>query len=194
MPSSFISTSVSTLFAIIAISLTGCEQNGDGEPAENDADAGQANADGGTNANAEVSADVRHARSLWDRIENYADWPQPEGFAGWQEGTSPHGSVLRYYVNDAAQENLTQDGAVIVKENYSEESEDELLSVTIMEKRAGYDPETENWFYVKYAPDGSIMDNPQGQDLAGLVGKGASAGCIPCHATAGGGDYLFMND
>jgi len=30
--------------------------------------------------------------------------------------------------------------------------------------------------------------------LAGRVGKGADAGCIPCHAQAGGDDHLYTTD
>jgi hypothetical protein len=142
----------------------------------------------------EPSADVQHAQALWEEMEDYEKWPVPEGFAGWKEGKSPHGAILRYYVNPAAQEDLTQDGAIIIKENYAEESEDALKSVTVMEKRAGYDPETGDWFYVKYSPKGKVMTNPAGAELAGLVGKGGDMGCIPCHSAAGGDDYLFMND
>ncbi len=142
----------------------------------------------------EPSADVKHARALWAEIKEYSDWTQPEGFEGWNEGKSPHGAVLRYYVNAVAEGDLTKDGAVIVKENYSEQSEDALKSVTVMQKRQGYDPETGNWFYVKYAPDGTVLSNPKGKKLAGLVGKGADKGCVPCHAAAAGDDYLFMND
>jgi hypothetical protein len=140
----------------------------------------------------QVNEDVEHARNLWTQIEDYPKWPAPEGFEGWQEGKSPHGSVLRYYVNAEAQEGLMTDGAVIVKENYSEQSDDALMSVTVMEQRKGYDPETGNWFYVKYSPDGEVMGDKK--KLAGLVGKGGSKGCIPCHATADGDDYLFIND
>ncbi len=141
-----------------------------------------------------ANPDVRHAQALWTEIQDYAAWPVPEGFEGWQKGKSPHGAVLRYSVNAAAREDLTKDGAVIVKANYSEESDDALMALTVMQKRAGYDPETGNWFYVKYAPDGSVMTNPEGKPLAGLVGKGGDAGCVPCHAAAGDDDYLFMND
>jgi len=147
-------------------------------------------AEGGEMAN----KDVVHAQQLWTQIENYENWTEPEGFKGWQKGTSPHGSILRYYVNAAAEQDLTKNGAVIVKENYSEENKNALKSVTVMEKRTGYDPETNNWFYVKYSPEGKVMENPKGAKLAGLVGKGGTQGCIPCHRDAGGGDYLFMND
>ena len=59
-----------------------------------------------------------------------------------------------------------------------------LKAVTIMlQREPGYD-DNDNWFWVKYAPDGSVMKNP----------KGIKAGCISCHLSAEGGDYLFFND
>lgn len=173
------------LVAALVLFAVSCGETGKEEPQtqmQSSESAGKAN------------EDVQHAKALWTEIKNYSTWTVPEGFSGWQEGKSPHGAVLRYFVNDIAAGGLTKDGAVIIKENYSEESEDALKSVTVMEKRQGYDPETQNWFYVKYSPDGKVMKNPQGVELAGLVGKGKGQGCVPCHAAAGGDDYLFMND
>ncbi len=156
--------------------LTGCSKKGKQEAEE------------------KANEDVQYATDLWEQIKDYNNWTQPEGFKGWQEGKSPHGSVLQYYINDTAVEDLTADGAVIVKENYSKESKDAIMSVTVMEKREGYDPETKDWFYVKYSPKGEVMKNPAGKDLAGLIGKGGTKGCVPCHSAADGNDYLFMND
>lgn len=182
---------LSLVLVVLMVVAAGC-----GEPEGAEAGAGDPNANGSTEKQDKdrEDKDLEHAKELWDQIKNYSSWNQPEGFEGWDDGVSPHGSVLRYYVNDTAEEDLTQDGAVIVKENYSERSEDALMSVTVMEKTEGYDPETENWFYVKYSPEGEVMKDEQGKPLAGLVGKGKDKGCVPCHSTAGGGDYLFMND
>ena len=63
----------------------------------------------------------------------------------------------------------------------------------MFQREEGYDPETRDWFYAKYLPDGSMDENPMGMALAGLVGKGADAGCIACHQGAGD-DYLFTTD
>jgi hypothetical protein len=136
--------------------------------------------------------DVRLAEDLWMEIKGYRTWPPPKGFEGWQEGQSPHGKFLRYYVNDIGQEDPTKDGTVIVKANYTEASYDALASLTVMQKRQGYDPENADWFYVQYSPDGKIMTDDRGQKIAGPVGKGTDAGCVPCHKSAPGGDYLFM--
>ena len=70
-----------------------------------------------------------------------------------------------------------------------------LLAVTVMVQREpGYDPEDNNWFYAKYAPDGAIVMANNGMAMAGRVAKGMEAGCIPCHVKAGGGDFVFWND
>jgi len=63
-----------------------------------------------------------------------------------------------------------------------------------MFKRQGYDPENKDWFWVKYAPDGSILKNPKGMKLAGRVAKGMPEGCIACHTAAPGGDMVYNNN
>jgi hypothetical protein len=63
-----------------------------------------------------------------------------------------------------------------------------------MKKIDGYDPENEDWFWVKYAPDGGVAEGEGGIPLAGRVAKGTSQGCIACHANAKGDDYVFAND
>ena len=63
----------------------------------------------------------------------------------------------------------------------------------MLQREAGYDDDNDNWFWAKYAPDGSVMANPKGMKLAGRVAKGMPAGCISCHLSAEDGDYLFFN-
>ena len=63
-----------------------------------------------------------------------------------------------------------------------------------MYKRNGYDRDNNDWFWVKFLPDGSLDSNPEGVKLAGRVAKGMSAGCIACHKAAPGGDLVFNND
>ena len=97
------------------------------------------------------------------------------------------------------------DGVLIAKKNYLGEAitamdvandpDAYLDSVTIMfQRQPGYDPENNDWFWVKYAPDGSIMANPMGMSLAGRIAKGMDTGCIACHVAAPGGDYVFSHD
>jgi len=141
--------------------------------------------------------DVAYAESLWrSQLANYESWSPYPGYEGWQPGNSPHGKVLRYYINDVAKRNSDRPGygSIIVKENYSQERQDALVAVTVMQKIKGYDPENGDWFWIKYGPNGEVLKNPKGMKLAGRVAKGANQGCIACHSNAGGGDFLFVND
>ncbi len=140
--------------------------------------------------------DMQRAGNLWSRMSGYRSWPSYPDLGGFQDGQSPHGKFLKYHINSAASNNHRNPGAgsIIVKENYMSASPSALGAITVMEKVPGYDPENGDWFWVKFAPDGSVMKNPKGMSLAGRVAKGMEQGCIACHANADGGDFLFIND
>ena len=117
------------------------------------------------------------------------------------EGVAPHGMMLETFYTSATIGDHT--GDLVVKRNYGPEgvSEDEvqrepekhLGAVTVMFRReAGYDADNQDWFWVKYLPDGSLDKNAMGMSLAGRVAKGADEGCIACHS--GVDDYLFTTD
>lgn len=119
------------------------------------------------------------------------------------EGFDPHGVLLETFYTTAIVDG--HEGDLVVKRNYGPESvtiddvlinpEGHLGSVTVMFRReAGYDSDNQDWFWVKYLPDGSLDKNPLGISLAGRVGKDADAGCIACHVGAGGDDYIFTSD
>ena len=119
------------------------------------------------------------------------------------KGMPPHGLIL-----ELMEKNVTIDGhtgALVIKKNYGGnglsindvigDPNKYLKSVTIMFQREdGYDSENMNWFYGKYAPDGSLLKNPKDVELAGRVAKGATTGCISCHKAAPGGDFIFNHD
>jgi len=141
--------------------------------------------------------DVAYADSLWDVMEGYTGW---ESQTEVMDGGSPHGALVRIYTNTL--QILGVEVYVIVKDNYGGEDAtietvsaapaDYLVAVTVMAQREpGYDPENGDWYWAKYFPAGSLDVNPAGVPLAGRVAKGADTGCIACHASAEGGDYLF---
>lgn len=144
--------------------------------------------------------DVAFAQALWKEMDGYMEWPMRSGV---YPGTSPHGDFLRVYANVV---NIDGESHVaIVKDNFvgddaSVESveraaKDYLVAVTVMVQRdPGYAPDHGDWYWVKYLPDGSLDTNAAGVELAGRVGQGESRGCIPCHANAQEGDYVFLND
>ena len=143
---------------------------------------------------------VAYAAQVWAQMDGYRHWKMTTPV---YKGQSPHGAYLRLYSSF-----VTVDGAarpIIVKENYggrgvtaeaaTSDPDTWLKAVTIMlQRETGYDADNDNWFWVKYAPDGSVMSNDKGAQLAGRVAKGMPAGCIACHTNAKGGDYLFVND
>lgn len=146
------------------------------------------------------SEDVQFAEKLWKSVKGYESWLVKSEF---YKGQHPHGKVLRTYFSI-----VTIDGKnypAIIKDNYggndatlssvSKKPENFLDAVTIMVKREdGYDNDNQNWFWVKYKPDGSIDKNEKNMALAGRVAKGMDAGCISCHSGAKGNDYFFSND
>jgi len=113
----------------------------------------------------------------------YRSWPHWPGKGSLYQGQHPHGAFLTTYVNPEAAKAISAragtlpDGAMVVKENYS--ADKQLAAITVMYRVKGYNPEGGDWFYLKYAPDGSI-------DKEGKV-----AGCIGCHAAVRGNDWLF---
>lgn len=119
------------------------------------------------------------------------------------EGVEPHGFVLETFFTHATIDGHT--GRLIVKRNYGPEGvgvdavqmdpAKHLAAVTVMFQREdGYDADTQNWFWVKFLPDGSLDKNPAGMSLAGKVAKGADQGCIACHTGAPGEDFVFTSD
>ena len=130
-----------------------------------------------------------NAQSVWSYLESapYTDWPLFPGTSRFQPGMSPHGALLITYVNDTARTALMRrtgpfpagplpDGSIIVKENYTPDRT--LDAVTVMYKRAGYNPEHGDWYWLKRAANGNV-------DAEGMV-----VGCQNCHSAAAR-DYVL---
>ncbi|MCF6158772.1 MAG: hypothetical protein E3K32_09410 [wastewater metagenome] len=136
----------------------------------------------------EVGKAVRFAHELWDTMqtaeyqENWHMWPGKEAF---YSGTRPHGTLLTTYVNNTAYDAIVNgeeqlsNGSIIIKENYTPDKN--LTTLTVMEKKEGYNPDDNNWFWVAYSPDGSIK-------MAGKVDA-----CISCHGKESDNDYIFTS-
>lgn len=145
-------------------------------------------------------ADVAFGKKLWTSVAGYETWKLHTDV---YRGQSPHGKFVRLYSTW-----VTVDGRshpLIIKDNYAGRGVSAeavgadrtkwLRSVTIMlQREEGYDPDHDDWYWAKYAPDGSIETNPAGVKLVGRVAKGTTRGCISCHDLADGEDYLFSND
>lgn len=116
------------------------------------------------------------ATALWNHLEGvkYAStYKLYPGKGRMYAGSQPHGAFLTTYVNDAAHRALSNDtkplpvGSILVKENYMPDRK--LAAVTVMYKVAGFDPQNNDWYWLK-------------RDAAGKVeASGKVAGCIGCH-------------
>lgn len=113
-------------------------------------------------------------------------------------GSRPHGSIQESIATDVVIDG--HKGRLIVKQNYGGEGEltprsvyqsapnMNLEAVTIMFKReAGYAPDSADWFWAEYKPDGSVI-NYEGVNLSGR-----SPLCIGCHQGLGGTDLEILN-
>lgn len=142
--------------------------------------------------------DQDFASALWQNMQdqNLAGEDAVQSFP--YPGTDPHGMMLETFYTEGSVDSMT--GALVIKRNYGPEvvsvdqvldsPGDHLAAVTIMFRRTDdYAPDTGNWFWAKYLPDGSLDQTPDGTPIAGMA-----QGCIACHSGAGGDDYLFTTD
>jgi len=141
--------------------------------------------------------DVEKAGQLWAMMqkEDYRNtwkmWPGKEAF---YKGSHPHGALLTTYVSDSAHDALVNkkgsmpDGAIVIKENYMPDKK--LGAITVLKKKAGYNPDAGDYFWVKFGGEGSVltkkMDDGSEMSLAGKV-----PGCIGCHSAVKVNDFLF---
>ena len=131
---------------------------------------------------------------MWSFIKNarYDQW-SPAGDSGdYRESNRPHGALVKTYMNRIAAGNpeTLPHGSIIIKENFSPEKK--LMAVTLMHRAKGYNPDGNDWYWIKYNPDGTtaMADTPNGQ----MKIAGKAQGCIDCHSGADGDDYSFFND
>lgn len=135
---------------------------------------------GGATLPAPAGTDLWNYLTKMNYRESFSLWP---GKGKLYKGTEPHGMLLTTYVNKTAlgaiqgKKGTMPAGAIVVKENYKPDKK--LAATTVMYKVAGFNPEAGNWFWVKYASDGTIQK------------EGKVGGCIGCHGRAKGNDFLF---
>ena len=136
------------------------------------------------------------AGELWNKmqVENYREnWEMWPGKNAFYKGTEPHGSLLTTYVNDSAYEAIMykggkmSPGAIIIKENYMPDKT--LGAITVMHKIEGFNPDANNWFWVKFGQDGKVMTMEKNGMTMKLAGK--VPGCINCHGVRSSNDYVY---
>lgn len=124
------------------------------------------------------------AADLWQIIgqdKPYAEYGFWSGLEGIMKGQSPHGALVRTFVNDHALNPGLEGypyGSIIVKENFMADTT--LAKLTVMYKVKDYNPEAGDWFWAVYGPDGT----------AEMEGKIQS--CISCHGMHQGDDFVLL--
>ena len=118
-----------------------------------------------------TDADADYAAQLWTEMEKIGMVGDGMLRAFPYEGVEPHGLMLETFYTTASVNGHT--GDLVVKRNYGPEgvSADAVLAdpakhlgaVTVMFRREkGYDADNQDWFWVKYLPDGTHRQEPQG--------------------------------
>ncbi len=166
----------------------------EGEPSQNNA-AQNKPATQRPSENQAVATETAFDERFWKYLlaNNYKNWAPVAGTNGdFYPGTSPHGDLLKMYLNRAAASNpqTLPNGSVIIKENYGPDRT--LLAITVMYRSKGFYPDGGDWYWIKYNPDGTTARGPADQGAQKILG--AAQSCIDCHSTAAGGDFTFFND
>lgn len=162
---------------------------------------------GGDTASADTESEPFEER-LWSYLigNNYKNWaPAPGQTGDFYTGQSPHGALLKCYMNRTAigdVKNL-RPGSVVILEDYR--SDRSLKTISVMYRTEGFNPGGNDWYWVAYHPDGSVVqerrqadpsvDAELAMDASGhskIMGKATT--CISCHQNATDTDFAFFND
>lgn len=141
----------------------------------------------GAGTTVQAEAPDTTAAAVWAHLqeENYRDnWAMWPGKDRLYAGQEPHGMLLTTYLNPLALDAVTNRagalpaGSIVVKENFAADSA--FAAATVMYKAEGYDPEHNDWFWMKRNADGTVE------------AQGRVQMCIACHSAEGGGqnDYI----
>ncbi|MBI84471.1 MAG: hypothetical protein CMJ81_14855 [Planctomycetaceae bacterium] len=108
-------------------------------------------------------------------------------------GKNPHGAFLKLYANQAARSRPQEPPhqSIFVLENYAADQRT-LMAVEVMYRAKNFDPSHNDWYWIKYFPDGTVVSTSTEKGNKPIAGRFAS--CIACHRRAAGNDYVFAND
>ncbi len=127
------------------------------------------------------------AERVWQRVTeeyDYKQFPEWPGHEGIQPGQAPHGRLHQIYINPIlynalpAEDKIVPYGSIIFKENLN--IDEERVAITVMVKVDGFDPEHNDWYWIKYTKDGEA------------VAEGKVDGCISCHEGVKDNDYVII--
>jgi hypothetical protein len=123
----------------------------------------------------------------------YTAWPPFPGKEGLRQGQSPHGDFVRLYANTAAlaDPKALPPGSILVLEAYAADQKTRT-GINILYRVKGYDPKNNDWYWMKYNEDGTVVRTAPAEGNKPMAGR--VTGCIECHRQAGGNDLVFSND
>lgn len=136
-------------------------------------------------------------QSFWKHLtkpeSSYKKWGSLTEKKGLRASQDPHGEFVQTFANKIAIEGHTSlpNGAVLVAENYDKDKK--LRDISVMYRSKGADPQHNDWYWLKYLPDGSIARTSEKEGKKPMAGKVATS-CIECHSKAAGKDFVYSND
>ncbi len=104
----------------------------------------------------------------------YESWGQLEDWTGIQPSDSVHGDYVQIWLNDAAYKTIEAaaggdmpDGAILIKQGYSDADGAEKGNLTMMQKVEGY-----GWFWASWSSSGDVLLAGQPSDCTGCHESG----------------------
>ncbi len=147
--------------------------------------------------------DVADASNLWEVLKKEKLVGPDAKKSKPYKASQPHGKISQVlhqtlYVNGHKGMAIIErnfDGPEVTLDSVNNNALTDLHAITVMFKREeGYDEDNQDWFWAKYKANGNLHVNKNNfmkTPLAGRVAKGQSEGCIGCHSSAPGGDFVF---
>lgn len=121
--------------------------------------------------------------SYLEQVDYQSWWELWPGFGEKYLTGGTHSIRLTTYVNPPAhaaiigKEGALPADSIIVKENYTDDGE--FTATTVMYKVEGYNPEHNDWFWLKVLADGTVDQ------------EGRPDGCQVCHSELKANDYIW---
>lgn len=168
---------------LAVLSVLGLAACGGGEPAEEMEQPAEEAAEPAPEPRQAAPDTTEAAVWAYLQAQDYRSWPLIPGTTEQYEGQQPHGALLTTRVSPGALAAMEAGesvpaGEMIVKNNFMPDGT--LAATTVMYKTEGFDPDHQNWWWLKKNADGSVDAAGRGQ------------GCINCHMGAPGDDFRFL--
>ncbi len=124
------------------------------------------------------------------------------GFAhGGPDGVSADSTVREVFSDLSSLNGTIPIGTIVTKKTYKKgldgnKTSTLYVSFVMVKRESGYDADHQDWEYLMIPFDNAVDYTAHPYGILPDEGdtRGKLSMCIGCHASAGGGDYLFSND